>query len=139
MVAAARPLLYLSHMGRIPVHRAEAERSSVVKAPSSDRERELFDKLQQALGAGSVSDLIRYAVARLAIEEGKGELIPDSWMMHYPEAHEQKMDDQKKRLLQEALKGLPLLPPATQALPREASALRIGPRLTNEPDYRLDE
>lgn len=113
----------------IPVHRAESERTSVVRAPCSDAERGLFHKLQASFG-GSISDLIRYAVARLAIEEGKGKHIPETWMIHYPEAREQQQ-------LAKLAKELP--PPATRALPKEVSSLRIGPRLSNEPDYRPDE
>lgn len=112
------------------MHRAEADRSAVVRAPCSPDERAFFAGMREALGAGSVSDLIRYAVAQLAIQEGMGDQIPESWKVHYPEAG-------KEALLAKLAEGVPK--PSAQALPKDASPLRIGPRIPNEPDYRPDE
>jgi hypothetical protein len=112
------------------VHRAEGDRGLVVRAPCSPEERAFFDAIQEGLGAGSISDLIRYAVARLAIEEGRGDQVPQSWRVHYPDAN-------RDALLAKLAKSVPA--PATRALPKDAEPLRIGPRLPHEPDWRPED
>lgn len=67
------------------MHRAEGDRRAVVRAPCSPEERAFFAEMRIAMGGGSISDLLRYAVARLAIEEGMSALLPETWRANYPE------------------------------------------------------
>lgn len=70
----------------VPSHPSSGEgtrgrRMFVARAPTTPEEQAFFERLKTAVMAPTMADLIRYAVARVALERGLE--IPEKWRPYY--------------------------------------------------------
>lgn len=70
----------------VPSHPSSGEgvrgrRVLVARAPTTPEEQAFFNRLKDAVMAPTMADLIRYAVAKVALERGVE--IPEKWQPYY--------------------------------------------------------